>query len=65
MAEELTTAMHGEFIGEEVSDFDLRIAAVYGALNRGVSKQEALTQYGLTVEQYDSNIQRVLADGGW
>ena len=48
MAEELTTKMHKEFLGDRVSDFDLRVAAVYGAMNRGVSQRAALMENKLT-----------------
>ena len=65
MAEELTTAMHSEFLGDEVSYFDLRIASVFGAINRGFSKKEALAKYELTEQEYDDNIERVLNDDTW
>lgn len=60
MAEELTTAMHCEFIGDEIDSSDLEVMAVYGAMKRGLTKQEALAQYQMTEEFYDSNIDRVL-----
>ena len=65
MAEELTTAMHSELFGDEVSNFDLRIASVFGAIKRGVDKQEALAQYELTEQEYEDNIERVLTDDSW
>lgn len=61
MAEELTTAMHSEFIGDEIPRLDLEVMAVYGAMKRGLSKQEALAKYQMTEKVYDSNIDRVLS----
>lgn len=59
--EELTTEMHSEFIGDEIPKFDLYVMGVYGAVARGLSLDEALVKYGLTREQYESNIGRVLS----
>ena len=65
--EELDTAQHYEFIGDHdgVSEFDFRVAAAFGAMNRGVSRMRALRKYKLTEEEYDKNIQRVLKDPSW
>lgn len=59
--DELTTEMHSEFIGEEISKFDLYIMGCYGAIARGVPLNDALAKYGLTREEYESNIDRVLS----
>lgn len=59
--EELTTDMHYEFIGMEISKFDLHIMGVYGAVSRGMPLEEALEKYELTQEQYEANIERVLS----
>ena len=59
--EELTTEMHSEFIGNEIPKLDLRVMGVYGAVARGVSLEVALQKYGLTREQYDANVERVLS----
>lgn len=61
MKEEFTTEMHAELIGKEVSNFDLKVMGVYGAVARGVSIEEALKRYELTLEQYEKNIDRVLS----
>jgi hypothetical protein len=61
MKEELTTKMHAEFIGDEIPDLDLKIMAVYGAMARGVKKESALREYGLTDKEYRENIDRVLS----
>ena len=65
MAEELTTAMQSEFLGDEVTDLDLRIAAVFGSIKRGIPKAQALSEYNLTEQVYDKNIERVLSDTSW
>ncbi len=60
MAEELTTAMHEEFIGRDIPHLDLQVMGVYGAMQRGLSKQKALAEYDLSEVVYDANIKRVL-----
>ncbi len=60
MAEELTTAMHEELIGKDVPHLDIQEMGVYGAIRRGLPKQEALAQYQLSEVVYDENIGRVL-----
>ncbi len=59
--EELTTEMHSEFIGKEIPKLDLYVMGVYGAVARGLSLDEALEKYGLTREQYEKNVDRVLS----
>lgn len=61
MAEELTTAMHEEFVGDEISHFDLMIMNCFGAINRGIPKQKALKDSNLTDDEYDKNLERVLS----
>ena len=61
MAEELTTDMHYEFFEGEMSKRDFYIFAVSGAISRGVPKQEALKKYGISEDEYDANIERVLS----
>lgn len=61
MAEELTTEMHEELIGGEISPLDLRVMAVFGAIRRGEDKQARLRKYDLTEAEYDSNLDRVLS----
>ncbi len=58
--DELTTEMHSEIIGAEIPGLDLRVMSVHGALGRGSSLSEALAKYGLTEEEYNSNIERCL-----
>jgi len=60
ITDELTTAMHEEFIGGEIPHRDIQVMAVYGAMRRGLSKQKALAKYELSETEYDANISRVL-----
>ncbi|MDH6342903.1 hypothetical protein M2480_001442 [Parabacteroides sp. PFB2-12] len=60
MKEELTTAMHSEFIDHEISEFDLRIMGVYGAIARGVKRKDAFLEYSLSESEYEKHICRVL-----
>ena len=59
--EELTTEMHSEFLGKEIPKLDISVMGVYGAIARGVSLEDALERYGLTLEQYEQNVERVLS----
>lgn len=63
--EELNTDMHFEFMQGEVSKKDFYIASVFGAIGRGVPKEEACRQHGITVGEYEANIERVLSDPSW
>lgn len=58
--DELTTKMHAEFLGDEISEFDLRVMDVRGQISRGFDKAKALKENGLTEKEYDDNIERVL-----
>ena len=60
MKEEVTTAMHEELIGIEVSHNDLQVMSVYGMINKGVPKQKALKEHKMSEKYYDANIDRVL-----
>jgi hypothetical protein len=61
MPDELTTFMHEELIGNEIPHNDLMVMAVFGAMRRGIPKQDALKKYGITEEFYDNNLKRVLS----
>lgn len=63
--DELTTEMHYEFMKDKVSHFDFMVFAASGAIRRGVEKAEACKEHGITVEEYDANIDRVLSDPSW
>ena len=40
---------------------EIKIVGVYGATSRGVSIEDALKRYNITIEQYEQNIDRVLS----
>ncbi len=61
MRDELTTLMHEEFIGYEIPHLDLMVMSVYGAHRRGVPLEQALKEHGISKQQYDDNIDRVLS----
>ena len=46
---------------DEIPLEDLKVMGVYGAINRGATKADALAKYGLTEEYYDQNLERVMA----
>ena len=55
--------MYDEAFGltaDEVGVYDTKVMGVFGAMRRGVIKEEALEKYGLTEKEYDDNIDRVL-----
>jgi hypothetical protein len=58
--DELTTAMHSELMEDFISEQDMKIMGVYGAMNRGIPKEEALKSYGISEKEYSDNIKRVL-----
>lgn len=60
LKEELTTAMHSEFMEGEISQFDMRVMGVYGATVRGVPLADALAKYKMTAAVYLANVDRVL-----
>lgn len=47
-------------MADEIGVDDTKIMGVYGAMGRGLSKEEALKKYGLTEKEYDDNVDRVL-----
>lgn len=61
MKEELTTKMHAEFLGDEVTDLELKVMGVYGAVNRKVPLDDALKEYGLSKEQYEEGVEKFLS----
>lgn len=60
MEEELTTEMHQELIGDEISDLDIRVMGVRGMTKRGYTLEDALKRYNLTEKEYLDNFERVL-----
>lgn len=63
MEDELTTEMHWEFMEDEMTREEFLVMAVCGAMNRGLTKAEALKKYGISEEFFDANVERVLP--GW
>lgn len=53
--------MHYELMSCEMSEFDFRVMAAYGAISGGLSKAEGLQKYNLTESEYDDNIDRVMS----
>lgn len=45
---------------DEFGILDTKIMGVFGAMQRGISKEEALAKYKLTEQEYDTNVERVL-----
>ena len=60
MEDELTTEMHWEFMEDEMTREDFLVMAVCGAMNRGMTKADALKKYGISEEFFDANVDRVL-----
>lgn len=58
--EEFTTAMHAELLGDEFDAFELSIMDIYGAIKRGIPKEEALKKHNMPEEIYDANVERVI-----
>mgnify|MGYP004446406855 FL=1 len=58
--DELTTLQHAELLADEISEQDMRIMGVYGAVGRGSSLSEALRKYDISEALYQSEIERVL-----
>ena len=52
MKEELTTKMHAEFFGDEYTPEEWSAMAVFGALRRGASLEDALAKNNLTETRY-------------
>lgn len=49
-----------DLVCDDYGALDARVMGVYGAMVRGLSKADALAKYGLSEEQYDANVERVL-----
>ncbi|MDE6717016.1 MAG: hypothetical protein K2J70_02385 [Muribaculaceae bacterium] len=47
-------------LADEIGVFDTKVMGVFGAMRRGLSKEEALKKYNFTEKDYDENISRVL-----
>ena len=60
MQEELTTAMHAEFMEDEMSARDLAILGCSAAVERLRSLSAALKEYGLNKDEFLRELPRVL-----
>lgn len=47
-------------MADEIGVKDTAVMGVYGAMARGLSREEALKKYGLSEQEYDNNVDRVL-----
>ena len=56
LTDEFTTEMHWEMMEGEIDREELLAWAAYGAINRGVSKADALANYNVSEEYYDQLI---------
>ena len=65
--DELTTGMHYEFLEDMgVDRKSFMIYSASGMIERtGCSKEEACRKHGITVKEYDENIDRVLHTDDW
>lgn len=60
MKDEFTTEMHADFLSEdEWTKLDVMVLGTYANILKGKTKDEACKMNGITIEQYDENIERV------
>lgn len=57
---ELTAEMHCELMAGEISHKEMMIMKAYCAIEKGEPKLSVLSRCGLSEQEYDSNIERVL-----
>lgn len=60
MKEELTTLMHSEFFDDPQERFDILIMGAYALISKGHDKMKTLQQLGLSEQEYDDNVVRVM-----
>ena len=60
MNDELTTLMHYEFFEDEYTKEEFLCLGVYGAIQGGMKKEDALKKYGIEERFYNQNIERIL-----
>lgn len=61
LQDELTTEMHSELMSKEVSRQEMKYLGICGAINRGMSKADALRKYGVSESEYDTKGQKFLS----
>lgn len=60
MKDEFTTVMHADMLAEDGwTTLDVKVLGTFANILKGISKSEACKNNGITVEQYDENIERV------
>lgn len=60
MKDEFSTLMHADFLAADGwTKLDVMVLGAYANILKGVNKEEACKKHGITVEQYDANIERV------
>jgi hypothetical protein len=60
MKDEFTSEMHADFLYEDGwTALDVKVLTAYANILKGIPKPEACKRNGITVEQYDENIERV------
>ena len=60
MKDEFTTEMHAAFLSEDGwTKLDIMVLGTYANILKGKTKDEACKMHGITIEQYDENIERV------
>lgn len=60
MKEELTTLMHSEFFDNKDEKLEILIMGAFSRIRKGEDKKSVLQSLGLTEQEYDSNLKRVL-----
>lgn len=60
MEDEFTTDMHYDMLQDEFSELEFAIMDIYGAIQRGIPKNEALKEHNMPEEVYDKNVKLVL-----
>lgn len=60
MKDEFTTEMHADFLAADGwTLLDVKVLSAFANILKGIPKSEACKKNGITVEQYDENIERV------
>lgn len=57
------TGTHFSLVSDNISEHDFNIMCCFAKMKKGMTKTEALAFYGLSEEDYDANVSKVLATG--
>lgn len=63
MKEELTTLMHSEFFDDPQERVEILVMGAAVRIQKGGSKNEILSKYGITEQQYDETFKRIFPHG--